>query len=80
VSPHPLACLSLAGEPLYQPVPVFSPLAAMLSRIGFVSTLAAASAVVEGLTIAEIQGVTFLSPYNGQTVRSVTGIVTAKVR
>ena len=33
---------------------------------------------VEALTIAEINGDKFLSPYSGQTVTNVTGLVTAK--
>lgn len=40
--------------------------------------LAASVAVSSALTIAEINGNKFLSPYNGQTVTNVTGIVTAK--
>ncbi|KAK7180975.1 hypothetical protein DPSP01_012351 [Paraphaeosphaeria sporulosa] len=40
--------------------------------------LAASVAVSTALTIAEINGNKFLSPYNGQTVANVTGIVTAK--
>ena len=31
------------------------------------------------LTIPEIQGTRWLSPYNGQTIRNVTGVVSAKV-
>ena len=34
---------------------------------------------VSSLTIAEIQGSGWQSPYNGQTVRNVTGVVSAKV-
>jgi len=33
---------------------------------------------VEALTIAEINGNKFLSPYSGQTVTNVTGLITAK--
>lgn len=40
--------------------------------------LAASVAVSSALTIAEINGNKFLSPYNGQTVSNVTGVVTAK--
>lgn len=40
--------------------------------------LAASVAVSSALTIAEINGNKFLSPYNGQTVANVTGVITAK--
>ncbi|KAF9729325.1 hypothetical protein PMIN06_004426 [Paraphaeosphaeria minitans] len=40
--------------------------------------LAASVAVSSALTIAEVNGNKFLSPYNGQTVANVTGVVTAK--
>lgn len=40
--------------------------------------LAASVAVSSALTIAEINGNKFLSPYNGQTVSNITGVVTAK--
>lgn len=40
--------------------------------------LAASVAVSSALTIAEINGDRFLSPYSGQTVSNVTGLVTAK--
>ncbi|KAJ4289217.1 hypothetical protein N0V90_011559 [Kalmusia sp. IMI 367209] len=40
--------------------------------------LAASVAVSSALTIAEINGNKFLSPYSGQTVSNVTGVVTAK--
>ncbi|CAI6233309.1 unnamed protein product [Periconia digitata] len=41
-------------------------------------SLAATVAVSSALTIAEINGDKYLSPYNGQTVSNVSGIVTAK--
>ncbi|KAF1949732.1 DNase I-like protein [Byssothecium circinans] len=40
--------------------------------------LAATAAVSSALTIAQINGNKFLSPYNGQTVANVSGIITAK--
>lgn len=40
--------------------------------------LAFSVAISSALTIAEINGNKFLSPYNGQTVTNVTGVVTAK--
>lgn len=40
--------------------------------------LAASIAVSSALTIAEINGNKFLSPYNGQTVSNVSGVITAK--
>lgn len=46
------------------------------------SAVAAATllpAALAALTAGDIQGPAFLSPYNGQTVHNVTGIVTAKV-
>lgn len=52
-------------------------LATMPSLVRLVG-LAASVAVSSALTIAEINGNKFLSPYNGQTVANVTGIVTAK--
>lgn len=41
-------------------------------------SLAATVAVSSALTIAEINGDKYLSPYNGQTVSNVSGIITAK--
>lgn len=38
------------------------------------------SATSATTTIANIQGPTFLSPYNGQTLTNITGLITAKVR
>lgn len=46
----------------------------MASLVRFLSLTAIASA----LTISEINGPKFLSPYNGQTVSNVSGIITAK--
>lgn len=40
--------------------------------------LSLTASVVSALTISEINGNRFLSPYNGQTVSNVSGIVTAK--
>lgn len=40
--------------------------------------LAASIAFASATTIAEINGVKFLSPFNGQTVANVSGIITAK--
>jgi hypothetical protein len=56
-----------------------SPLNAMFTRTGLISTLAAATAIVEGVTIADIQGNSFVSTYNGKTVQDLVGVVTAKV-
>ncbi|KAG6906956.1 hypothetical protein DXG01_011216 [Tephrocybe rancida] len=47
-----------------------------LQLLGFVSTCIS---VASSTTIAEIQGNSFKSPLNGQTVTNVTGVVTAKV-
>lgn len=48
---------------------------AMLSPVLLASYFALASAV----TITDIQGPAFRSPFEGQTVKNVAGIVTAKV-
>jgi len=44
----------------------------------FTAALAAFSSVVDAVTISQITGNKFLSPYNGQTVSDVRGLVTAK--
>lgn len=49
----------------------------MVSLFRFFS-LAASIAVSSALTIAEVNGNKYLSPYNGQTVSNVTGVITAK--
>ncbi|KAG6866287.1 hypothetical protein C0991_006383 [Blastosporella zonata] len=46
-----------------------------LQLLGFVATCIS---VASSTTIADIQGNSFLSPLNGQTVSNVTGVVTAK--
>lgn len=50
----------------------------MASSIARFCVLAASAAVASALTIAEINGNKFLSPYNGQTVSNVSGVITAK--
>jgi hypothetical protein len=47
--------------------------------ISLLAALTALPALVQSITVADIQGSAFLSPYNGQTVHNLTGIVTAKV-
>jgi hypothetical protein len=49
-------------------------MASLLRFCAFAATVALSSA----LTIAEINGIKFLSPYNGQNVSNVTGVITAK--
>ena len=59
----------------------FAPLLDMATR--FLHTLAVLSALYEGTastSIAEIQGNAYQSPFAGQKVSGVTGLVTAKVR
>jgi predicted extracellular nuclease len=55
-------------------------LANMLARLGRASTLglAASAAAVQAVSISEIQGPAWISPYAGQTVHNVTGVVVAK--
>ncbi|KAB5543072.1 Endonuclease/exonuclease/phosphatase [Coniochaeta sp. 2T2.1] len=50
----------------------------MLSISVLLAAVASSVLSVEALTIAEINGNKFLSPYNGQAVTNVTGLVTAK--
>lgn len=57
-----------------------SSLANMLSYIGLLAALVAVPIAAQNVTVADIQGASWLSPYNGQTVRNLTGVVTAKVR
>lgn len=49
-------------------------MATLLRTLGIASSIALSSA----LTIAEINGAKFLSPYSGQTIANVSGIITAK--
>jgi len=50
----------------------------MASSVVRFCVLAASVAVGSALSIAELNGNKFLSPYNGQTVSNVSGIITAK--
>ena len=43
-------------------------------------SLTALAVSVSAVSITEIQGTSFISPFNGKSVSNVTGIVTAKVR
>jgi hypothetical protein len=49
----------------------------MLSHLGLLASLALAS---QAVSIAEINGIAWRSPYEGQVVSNVTGVVTARVR
>lgn len=51
---------------------------ASMASLMHLFAIAASFAVSSALTIAEINGNKFLSPYNGQTVSNVTGVITAK--
>ena len=51
-----------------------------LRSLGLWATLTLFVALVASLDVTDIQGPAFLSPYAGQTVHNVTGVVTAKVR
>ena len=46
---------------------------------GFLAAFAALPVLAQNITVADIQGSGWLSTYNGQTVRNLTGVVTAKV-
>jgi hypothetical protein len=51
----------------------------LFSRAGLITTLGLSAAVFDGVTIADVQGTAWLSPYNGRHVRNLTGVVTGKV-
>jgi hypothetical protein len=51
----------------------------LLSHVGLITTLGLSAAVFDGVTIADVQGTAWLSPYNGRHVRNLTGVVTGKV-
>ncbi|EIN05174.1 DNase I-like protein [Punctularia strigosozonata HHB-11173 SS5] len=58
---------------------IFSPLLHLVKNYGLTSSLAlVTNTVSEGVTIADIQGYGWQSPYSGKVVRNLSGTVTAR--